>query len=231
MLADEDALALDVGGEYLGPADYKIDYTLAGERLRPLGDLGVGPFLNYLPALRVKPTDGEVLAAVREPYFDRTYGRYSSHQNTPYRPEDAPHAAVLRKGGVVTVANPAGAQYLGNGARVHRELVTASLKLLGFEPTLAVQGLHSAGRAAMYEQAGEGRHVVHLTYAVPTPRGRCTVIEDLPTLRDVRVSVKLPGVARARLPLRGLDLDATRDGGRLTFEVPRLECHELIELT
>ena len=231
LLAGEDALAFDVGGEYAGPAEFQIDYTLAGEVLQRLGEVGVGPFLNYLPAMRLRPTDGEVLAAIREPYFDRTYGRYVSHQNTPYRLENAPHAAALRKGNVVTLPHPLGAVYLSDGARVHREFVTAALKLLGFSPLLKIDGLGSAGRAALYEQAGEKRHVLHLTYAVPTPRGRCMVIEDLPTLRDVKVSVKVGGLSKARLPLSGQDLHATRDGDRLTFTLPRLRCHELIELS
>ena len=231
LLAGEDALALDVGADYAGPADFQVDYTLAGPALRAAGDLGVGPFLNYRPAFKLRPTDGETLAAVREPYFDRTYGKFVSHQNTPYRLEDAAHVAAVRKGDVVALPHPMGKQYLTDGARVHRELVISSLRLLGFEPTLKVEGLQSAGRCALYEQSAEGRHVVHLTYAVPTPRGRCMVIEDFPTLRDVRVSVKLDGVTTARLPLSGTDLKATRDGDRLAFTVPSVTCHELIELT
>ncbi|HEV7302066.1 MAG TPA: alpha-amylase family protein [Tepidisphaeraceae bacterium] len=231
LLAGADELALDIGGEYLGHANFQVDYTLAGDALRPLGDLGVGPFLNYTAAPRIKPTDGQVLAAIREPYFDRTYGRYCSHQNTPYVLQDAPHVAAVRKGNVLTLPHSLGLLYAKHGARVHRELATAALKLLGFAPTVTVEGLMSAGRVALYEQASHGRHVLHLTYAVPTPRGRCMVIEDLPTLRDVRVSVKLDGVTSARLPLRGETLQANREGDRLTFTLPRLRMHELVELT
>ena len=228
MLLGDGGLALDIGGTYEGGPDHELDYTLAGPALRGLGALGAGPFLNYEPAAKIVPSDGEVLAALREPYFDRTYGHFTSHQNTPYRPGDARHVAALRKGNVVTLPHPLGETYLAHGARQHRELVTAALRLLGFEPTVKIDGLHSSGRATLYEQPEQNRHVLHLTYAVPTPRGRCTVIEDLPTLHDVKVGVRLPHVTRATLPLSGTDLNATRAGDRLTFTLPKLTCHELI---
>ena len=230
LLEDSGELAFDIGGTYEGPADYELDYTVAGDELQGLGELGKGPFLNYEPAPKIVPTDGQVLAHLREPYFNRTYGHFTSHQNTPYKLDHAKHVAALKKGNIVTLPHPMGEIYLENGARQHRELVTASLKLLGFEPIVKVDGLHSSGRMTFYKN-GQGNHVMHLTYAVPTPRGRCTVIEDLPTLHDVKVSVKADGLSKATLPLTGQDLNATRDGDRLTFTVPTVQCHEVIELT
>jgi hypothetical protein len=67
-----------------------IDYSLVS------ASIGEGlvetPFLNFKAALRVAPhADSEVLSSIREPYFSRSYAKYTSHQNTPFQLEDAPH--------------------------------------------------------------------------------------------------------------------------------------------
>jgi hypothetical protein len=62
---------LDVGATYVGPGEYDVDYTVVGDTLGQ--GMVSSPFLNYEPALRVRPDEGtQVLAAIREPYFSRT---------------------------------------------------------------------------------------------------------------------------------------------------------------
>jgi hypothetical protein len=240
LLLDSDRPALDIGADYVGPSAYTIDYTLAGPALRACEAIGVGPFLNYYPAIRLKPTTGEVLAAVREPYFNRTYAHYTSHQYTPYRLADAAHPAVLRLGNVITLTHALGKIYARHGSRQHRELFTAVLDLLGFTPLARARGLGSSGRLTLYAQAVEKRHVLHLTYATPTKRGECEVIEDFPTLTELSFSLALPGVRQVRvtaLPAAGGAQVETRDvpfrvtpAGRVEFTLPRLRCHAVITL-
>ena len=230
LRVDSDGAVLDFGGEILGPANYRIDYTLAGEELQELGDLGRGPFLNYDAAMRLKPTGGEVLAAIREPFFDRSYGHYTSHQNTPYRLEDAEHVAAIRHGNVVTLAHPLGRMYTGHGARQHRELFTAALAATGYTPKVRAIDLGSSGRVTLYHQADEGRRVLHVTYATPTKRGECEVIEDLPVRHGVKLSVAAEGVTRVHQPLDGRELDFTTVDGRVNFELPPFSCHTVVTL-
>ncbi|MEM7627273.1 MAG: hypothetical protein AAF333_16880 [Planctomycetota bacterium] len=230
LLASQDDLALDIGAEYVGPANYTIDYTHAGEALQKLGDLGTGPYLNYDPAIRLRPTSADVLATIREPYFDRTYGHYTSHQHTPYRTEDAEHPAALKHGNVVVITHPLGRMYAEHGARQHRELLTAVLAHAGFRPTLDVAEFGSSGRATMYEQPSENRRVIHLTYGTPTKRGECEVIEDLPTLRGVKLSVAAEGVSSATLVNTGESLPVNVVAGRAEVTVPEMRCHALVTL-
>jgi hypothetical protein len=68
--------------------------------------------------------------------------------------------------------------------------------------------------------------VVHLLYAPPIQRGRCLVLEDLPTLRDVPVSVDLPvEVTGARLVPDDRPLEITRSGERVSVTIPEFSCH------
>jgi hypothetical protein len=180
---------LDVGARYLGPAAYAVDYTVAGRRLAK--GLVDSPFLNYGAALRAEPAGAEVLAAVREPYFDRTYGHYCSHRNTPYRLEDAAHPAAWRHGRIVCLAHAVGAMYHAHGARLHRDLFLNALRLVHQAPVLRAP-LPSGGRVSLVHQPGKRRYVAHLLYAPPVQRGSVLVLEDQVPVRGVTVELRVP---------------------------------------
>ena len=180
---------IDCGAEYLGDATYKMDYTIAGASLS--NDVPASPFLNYSGGIRVKVEGSQILAQCKQPYFDRTYGHYCSHQNTPYGPDVAEHPAVWQKGRCVFMAHALGDIYYHHGARVHRQLFINALNLVYSDPVVKTS-LPSAGRVTVIHQPQHQRYVVHLMYAPPLQRGRCMVIEDMPVLRDIPISLSVP---------------------------------------
>lgn len=214
----------DTGAGYLGAAAYINDYTLVSTRVGT--DMPATPFLNYEAALRFDPGSGtRVLATVYEPYFDRTYAKYCSHQNTPNRTEAAAHPACFWKGNVITVAHDLGTMYQRHGARVHRQLFLNCLRLLHTQPMLET-AMPSAGRATLIHQPHENRYVAHLTYAAPMKRGRCEVIEDIVPLTDVPLTVRLPvKVKRVYAIPSKKRLETKAKGCTTSVVVPRLECH------
>ena len=184
---DKTAFMLDLGVEYLGQANFDADYTVVGDEIA--GDLVRSPFLNYEPSIRVKAKKGtQVLANLREPFFNRRYSAYSSHQNTPYKLENADHPAVTRNGNVVFIASALGKSYFDMGARVHRDLFINSLNLLRTKQIVDVE-LPSAGRINLLHQPESERYVLHLLYASPMQRGFANVIEDIVPIHDTPVSV------------------------------------------
>ncbi len=181
---------LDVGADYLGPANFDEDFLLVGEELGR--GLVTSPFLNYQAALRVQPNAGtDVLANLHEPYFNRTYATYCSHQNTPYRLEQAGHPGALRKGRVVLLPHSLGTLYYRHGARVHRDLFINALRLIYSNPLLKTE-MPSCGRISLLHQAEQQRYVAHLLYAPVLSRGRCLVIEDLVPLHHIPVELCVP---------------------------------------
>jgi hypothetical protein len=221
-----DKVVLDIGGTYQGPARFKEDYLVVGK------ELGKGlvstPFLNYTAAIRIKPTSGKVLGRIHEPYFDRTYARYCSHQNTPNQLKPAAHAGALRKGQVVYLAHALGKMYYEHGARLHRDLFLNALRSVYTKPVVQTS-LPSAGRVNLLHQPQHRRYVVHLMYGPPLQRGRCLVIEDLPRLARVPVSLRVPEqIKRATLPLSGKTLASKRSKGLVQVEVPELVGHQLV---
>jgi hypothetical protein len=71
--------------------------------------------------------------------------------------------------------------------------------------------------------------VAHLLYGPPLSRGRCSVIEDLVELRDVRVSVRVPqAVSAARLAPSGVNLPLTYAAEQVTVTVPSMRGHTAV---
>lgn len=195
---------LDVGAEYAGPAAYQLDYLIAGPALS--AGLPASPFLNYAAALKATLIDGVALATIREPYFDRTYGQYCSHQNTPYRVENAAHPGAWRKGSLVYLPHRLGEIYYRHGAKLHRQFFLNALRLIYTRQVVETR-LPSAGRVALTHQPQHRRYVAHLMYAPPLQRGRCLVIEDMPALYDVPLRLNVPEtIARAYLVPSKVDL-------------------------
>jgi len=215
---------LDIGADYLGDAEYDIDYLVVGDELNK--GLVETPFLNYKPAVRMKPQPGtEVLAAVREPYFSRTYDTYTSHLNTPYRLDDASHPGIIRYGNVTYIAHELDLMYYNSGARLHRDLVINALNQVHKKPMVETE-LPSAGRISLLHQPQHSRYVVHLLYASPMQRGECEVIEDLPDLHNVPVTVDLPvAVKKAVLVPAMQELPISVQDGKPSVIVPKFSCH------
>jgi hypothetical protein len=217
---------LDVGARYLGPAAHEIDYTVAGKKLAK--GLVDSPFLNDLPALRAEATDAEVLATIREPYFDRTYGRYCSHRNTPCQLVDAPHPAAWRKGWVVCLAHPLGALYRAGGARLHRDLFLNALRMVHTSPILRAP-MPSGGRVSLVHQPKRRRYVAHLLYAPPVLRGGALVLEDLVPVRGIAVELRVPEkIASAFTALPKKTAKLARKKGVVSVAGVEVSCHTMV---
>ena len=116
--------------------------------------------------------------------------------------------------------------YYQHGAKVHRQLFVNALRLLHTRPMVETD-LPSAGRVSLLRQPEHGRYVAHLLYAAPLQRGRCLVLEDLPALRNVPVTVRLPQAPRKAYLVPGntaLPCDVAADGTARVI-VPEFSCH------
>lgn len=218
---------IDAGAEYVGAAAYRQDYFCPGGEISlPFGN---APFLCYTAAERTRVTDGCVLAQVYEPWFDRTWGKYCSHMNTPYRDEAAAHPAAVRKGSVIYLAHRLCGMYKHDGAQLFREAMMSALRLI-YAPTYAVT-LPSMGRTRLTYQKEQNRYVFHAAYASPVQRGRASVIEDIVPVYQVRADIDMPRrVTRVMLVPAQQELPFSQRDGRLTFTIPCVNGHQAIEI-
>lgn len=220
---------LNVGADYLKPSDFQFDYTVVKK------DIGRNivstPFLNYDAGLLTRPTTGEVLAHIREPYFNRTYDKFNGHRETPYTLEDSPYPAVLKNGNVLFIAHPLDQLYYVHGVRMHRELFKNSLDLIYDSPLIEVKNLPSAGRVSLLRQKKENRYIVHLLYAPALSRGEVSVIEDFLPVPNVELTVDVDEKIKEVIQIpEEKSLNFIKEDGKLKITVPSFTMHTGIVL-
>jgi hypothetical protein len=228
---DKDGISfiLDVGADFLGRSEYQFDFTVVKPEIGK--EVVSTPFLNYEAAFRIKPTTGTTLAAVREPYFNRTYEKYSGHRATPYRLEDSQYPAIVKNGNVIYFAHKLDQLYYTHAVRLHRQLVSNAIDLLYDSPILSVSNLPSCGRVSFLKQEKENRYVAHLLYSPALQRGEVMVIEDFLPVPGVEIEVNVPEKVKKVYQIPdGKKVDFSRKGNKLSIKVPTFTMHTGIVL-
>ncbi len=100
----ERGMLFDVGGEVGELSEFLPDYILPIEGLQ--SDFVASPMVMYAKSRRLKVTDGDSLGEVYDPYFNRTWDHFCSHQHAPARPDPSGFACGSHKGNVLYLAHP-----------------------------------------------------------------------------------------------------------------------------
>ncbi len=226
LASGESVRNLDCGAVPDGVSPHYIDYIEAGGALA--SGLVSPRYFNEIPGVKTRVTDGEVLARVLAPYFNRTETAFCSHGNTPCSGLDAGYPGVVRKGNVIYLAHKVFTMYRRKGMKLHRDLVDNCLALLDPAPLVKVEKFPSAGVVSMMKKGDV--HILHLLYGYPVMRGSIGVVEDIVPLHRLKVRVRLPETRRVRLVPEGDAVPFTRDGEYCCFEIPELSLHQMVEL-
>jgi hypothetical protein len=235
-LAPEGGFALDIGAEWLGrSAMAGGDYLLPDPGLR--ADGVDDPLFMYRPSEQVRLTTGLALGQVFDPYFDRTLRHFSGHVNAPSQPDPAGFPAIVEHGAVLWAAHPVFTCYHQSGAVAMLQIAERLiLRALGRTPMIRTS-LPRAGRATLRHSTTRGTDILHLMHATPALRGTLggqpiQPIQDLITLSGIEVSLAVPRpVAAVTLVPEMTALDVVQSDGRITFRVPRLRGHQMVEVT
>ncbi len=220
-------MAFDLGAEYIGKDLYRPSYLRARYPLAAADGMAL---VLYEDFYRICAT-GEVLGDQIHPYFQRGGTRFCSHNNTPANDDDVVPAVTEGKDGVYIAAEPF-SDYAACGSLSSKQLVLPLLERLLGKKTVVQTNLPSSGKLVLYER--DGSYLCHLLYANTVKRGDgIEVIEDLVTLADISVTLRLPRrVTRAVLhpEERELSLKQNADG-TVTFTLERLFCSAIVELS
>jgi hypothetical protein len=224
-----DAFALpELGVELVGDAPYSPDFIVPGALGQGLPDVA---HVMYARGTHVRPTvDAEVLCPVQQPYFNRTWEHFCSHQHTP-ADRLAEYPGAVRKGGCIYLMHPIFSMYEDRAPRWCRQLLANALDLLMPEPLVRVSA-PSAAQVTVNAQPAESRVVVHLLHYIPERRGRSfDTIEDIVPITDVHVSLRQDAAVRGvQLVPQRVPLPFGQEGERVAFTVPWLEGHQMIEV-
>lgn len=181
----------------------------------------------YERGVRVRPVAGaEALAQVVEPYFERTWQHFSSHNQTP-ADAVAPYAAAVRRGNAAYISYPIFSAYGKHGNVPLRQLVQNVLALLLPEPLLRIEAPTST-EATLTRQPG--RTIAHLLQYCPERRANnIDIVEDIVPLFDVPLSVKLPTApAWVYLAPQQAALPFSYENGYASVRVPEIRGHAMV---
>ena len=186
----EENFIFDIGAKYIGPSDFDMDYIQVGNDLS--SNLVSSPFITYNPAIKSEANkDSKILADIKVPYFSRTLEKYNGHLYAPNKLQKEKYPAILHYKNIIFFAHDIDRIYAENGSKVHRQLFGNAIRYLHKNLMIETKGLPSAGRITLLHQENKNRFIIHLLYAPPLERGRCLVIEDLPEIYNVELSINL----------------------------------------
>ncbi len=242
----ERGMLFDIGAQIGNPSEFQPDYILPVSGLRP--DFVAQPMVMYKRGRRLSITEGESLGEVYDPYFNRQWNHFCSHQHTPARPDPSGFSCGVRHGQIMYLAHPVFSIYRWFGQVTLRQYLGKALRLLldGGE-SLRLRNLPSTGRVTLMHQVEERRYVLHLLNAHTVNRGGAPespnedvagcrqsyeVIEECVPLHDVGIELKLESrILSVRLEPEGLPLSYTTQGHATSVTVPKMEHHQMIALT
>lgn len=176
--------------------------------------------------------DGDIVAYMQNPYFNRTLEHFCSHMHAPNNPTEVFPGAVIN-GNVAYIGWDIFTAYANHGHLCFKELFTHIIeKLIGDEKTVIVD-VPDKAVVTYTKQAKENRSLLHLLFAHTTLRGRNTeVIEDTVPLYNVKCSVKChKKPTKIALVPTGEELSFEYKNGRAEFTVPKVDIHQMVEIS
>ena len=222
---NSDEFAFEVPFAYKGKSALDVDYLL----VKDAKEAGVvsSPILCYRSGHMVEG-DGEVLAAVKEPMFSRTYGKYCSHCNTPYKAETAEYPAAVRSGNILYVAHELAALYADYGVTYHRRYFKWLLRSLYQAESVEVD-MPAQSRIHFVKRPAQDQYVLHLMYASPVQRGCTSVLEDFPILYNTAVKINVEEkILSVKLMPQNTEIGFEAADGGYVFTVPAFAAHQMV---
>ena len=173
-----------------------------------------------------------ILASVWNPYFERNYRHFCSHFHTPV---DGPagYPGMVANRSIVYIGYPIFGMYKRHGARVYRDMVINSLKLLLKDEDKIVQSnAPTTSDILLNYQPDADRYILHILHYIPERRYlHADTIEDVIPLHNIKVDLKLPdGYEFVEQVPERMKLDSTRVGKRLSFVIPSVNGHTMISI-
>ena len=241
LKATEDKQAFDLPLEYSGVNPLFPDFICPAETVAP--DFVNTPFVMYRPSHKIKVTGGETLGQIYDPYFNRTYLHFCSHQHTPYQPEPSGFDAGVLTDQILYFAHPVFALYAAYGTVALKHFIGNAMdRFLGNSRQIKTN-LPSQGRVSLMYQPEENRYILHLLFANTILRGSTVemnggnvrtskpieVIEELNPVYDITANVSIPAnVKKVTLEPQGVEIPVQEENGRYTVKLDKLTCHQMV---
>ena len=169
---------------------------------------------------------------MQNPYFNRTLEHFCSHAHTPNNPEKSFSGAIINRN-VAYIGWDIFSAYAEHGHICFKELFSEIVnRMVGDDLTVKVD-IPDKAVVTYTRQNKEKRNILHLLFSHTTVRGKSTeVIEDTVPLFNVKCSVKYQSQpSKISTVPDGTELEFTYSDGYAEFSVPKVDIHQMIEIT
>ncbi|GKX29326.1 hypothetical protein SH1V18_18060 [Vallitalea longa] len=218
--------AIDMGIKYEGNNPYKPDYFVPHFSYQGLGSTS---FIMYSDGIKISLDGGEVLGEREDSYFNRDLLHFSSHFHTPNEPGKRSPGMVKSDAGIY-IAWQVFTDYATKGSLILKDSVKYALdKLLSDNKSLSTN-LMEQGVTTLQHQKDKNRYINHLLYAIPVNRGEgVEVIEDIVPIYDVDVTLQVKEkIEKVYLAPQMIDIPYSQTDGKLTYNVDKVDCHQMV---
>ena len=188
-------------------------------------------FVFYEASTFVKPATGAVsLGRLVSSYFNRTYDRFCSHNQTPYDKATGYPVAVV-KGRVAYIAAEVFKAYQEHAYSLYKSVVARVLKQVFPQPLVKAHS-PSAMEISVNRQTNPKRLVAHLVNFQPQRRHiNVEWIEELYPVRDIALAVRTgKQPTSVTLEPSGPPLPFTMADGYCHFVIPEVKAHAMVAL-
>ncbi len=219
------SLFSELGVKPHGLSPFATTYIRFGKEINE--DVPPTDHVMYERGVRITPTAGATtLARVVEPYFDRSWQKFSSHAQTP-GDKVSKYAAAVQKGRVAYIAFPMFTAIAQHGNFPYRLLVRNIIDRLLPEPMLRVDAPISTETSVTKQGK---RTIVHLLQYAPERRTeKLDLIEDIVPLFNVPMSLKLDRAPKkVYLAPEMTPVAFEYLAGRVNLRVPEVRGHAMI---
>lgn len=218
----------EMGLKVLGDSPYTTTYIRFGKAIS--AGVAAADHVMYERGVRVRAATGaQILAKVVEPYFERTWDHFCSHNQTPNQPQPSRYPAAVRKGNVITIPYPIFKAFGTHGNLPYRSLVKNCIDLLLPDKLLEITGPSTLEATVMRQKQ---RTIVHLLNFVAERRTQALdIVEDIIPIYNIPLKLRLakkPG--RACLAPTLEQIPFTWASGTLTTVIPQLNGHGMLVL-
>lgn len=234
----------NVGATYHGQSEFQPDYVQPVSELAPV--FAKSPLVMYVRSQRIKAVNGHSLGKIVDPYFNRDYRHFCSHQHAPPNLTANTYDCGTRTGNTLYLAHPIFTLYRSIGSVTLKDYVINCLNLILGDGKSIGCNLPSTARLSVMWQPGNRRHIIHLLHANTVNRGgemsllggtvsatlhSIEIIEDLLPLHNITLSVRLPQtVSSVTLEPQGAALPFEKKDGLLTIDIKEFTCHQMVVL-
>lgn len=226
LLNGSDDFGLELGAKFLEKDEFLPSYCKTDFDLKSLKKTS---FIMYSEVNKISATEGaSVIAYNQSPFFNRDASHFCSHQHTPNNPDSAIPGITIGKDGAYIAWKIFG-DYSKMGEIACKEIVQYVVNTLMNNEKKITSNIPVPGIVTVRTQPAKNRDIIHILYATPIKRGNVEIIEDIPTLTNIKIDFKTDkAISKIYDAVTGENMKYTNSEDGLELYIDELNCHKMI---